>query len=383
VISADRIEDETTGERDYTYPPTGELLTSVTTILGGTLGKPWLPAWAAKLAAVLAVDQIDVLLRILRDEGRDAAVKWLSEGAERERNVKRGAGSYVHDVTEALVLWAVSPAGTGHAVHIPELPGHLVGATYDEEPIEDVVEYMVDGFTNWVADFNPRWIASEMTVFNQPLGYAGTLDLIIELLGYGVGRSERLIAAPGNIYRPCVDIKTGREPECTWREQIAAYRRAREALLRLGQIIPMPATTGGAVLHLRPKYVRGYQFMPVSRENDVIAWNRFRRAAEIFNGRRADSAKPGHVVRPLRPDGTMPPPLIADLNSEGYGVAPSALAKAGVRDLEQVAAMTAGQLRATKGIGPKTVEVIRRMLDDHGLHLAGETPTTPTKEEAA
>ena len=73
----------------------------------------------------------------------------------------------------------------------------------------------------------------------------------------------------------------------------------------------------------------------------------------------------------------MPPPLLADLDGEGYGRAPGALIRAGVRDLEQVAGMTAGQCLAVKDVGKKTIDVIRRMLADHGLHLAGETPVVP------
>ena len=43
---------------------------------------------------------------------------------------------------------------------------------------------MIDGFINFVAAFKPRFLAAEMPVYNQPLGYAGTLDDIIELDGY-------------------------------------------------------------------------------------------------------------------------------------------------------------------------------------------------------
>jgi hypothetical protein len=68
----------------------------------------------------------------------------------------------------------------------------------------------------------------------------------------------------------------------------------------------------------------------------------------------------------------MPAPRLRDLDGEGYGIAPGALAKAGVADLDQLAAMTAGDCLKTKGVGPKSIPIIRRMLADHGLNLRGE-----------
>jgi hypothetical protein len=235
---------------------------------------------------------------------------------------------------------------------------------------------MVDGFLNFVEDFKPEFLAAEMAVFNRDLGYAGTLDMIIRLTGYGIGNGERFVAAPGQVLDLCVDAKTGRYPDVTYREQIAAYRRARECALPLGEVAPMPPTAAGAVLHLRPEFERGYRLMLVSRENDARAWNTFRRALDVFTDRDESRAKPGKVVYALRPDGTMPSPRLADLDGEGYDRAPGALTRAGVRDLEQLAAMTPGDCLKTKGIGPKTIPHIRRMLADHGLALRGEALDT-------
>jgi hypothetical protein len=176
---------------------------------------------------------------------------------------------------------------------------------------------------------------------------------------------------------PCIDVKTGKNPDKTWREQIAAYRHAPEAdPTRLGDLVPMPATDAGAVLHLRPEYPRGYRLNLISGAADARAWNRFRRDVEIFQGRKEENAKPGKVCYPLRADGTIQQPRIADLDGEGYGRALSPLVKAGVEDLEQLAAMTAGDCLKIKNIAGKTLDIIRVMLADHGLHLAGEAPET-------
>lgn len=357
------------GSRDYPYPPTGELLTSVTTIIGGTEAKPWLPAWAAGLTAECAVDNLDLVIRLLADEGRDAAVKHLKSESARVRDRKRDTGGYVHDMVEALILWQASPEGCGGELSLPLLPEYLEGADYDGLPVEDVAEWMVDGFLNWVSDWKPVFTAAEMTVYNQPLGYAGTLDINAFLPGISPTPSGYFAGGAG--LDLCVDVKTGREPGRV-SEQVSAYRRCTEARMPLGDLVPMPATDMGAVLHLRPEYRRGYRFMPVMPEDDAIGWANFRASAGLVEGRRAEKAKPGKVCWPPRADGSVPQPFLDDLDGEGYGRVLSPLKKAGVQDLEQLAAMTAGQLLAMKGVGGKTVDGIRLMLAEHGLHLAGE-----------
>lgn len=374
---------EDDGSRSYYYPPTGEDFPSVTTILSATEGKPWLTPWSARIAAEYAVDNRDLISAIAdgrawtvaaKAGGRQAAVDLAKKQAAKIRDRKRDTGGYVHDVVEALVLWQVSPEGRGADLALPVLPDHLRGEYYDDEPVEDVADWMVEGFLNWVSDFSPRFLAAEMTVFHPGLRVAGTLDSIVDLPGLAVGRAGRFV--PGHGVRVCGDVKTGKHLSVTWPEQIAPYRRCPEAMLPMGEIVQTPQTECGAVLHLRPEHPRCYRFMLISGEDDAKAWNRFRRAVEIFEGRAAAKPKPGKVCYPLRADGTIQQPRIADLDGEGYGraIAPLVKALGSGADLENLAAMTAGSLLKLKGVGGKTVESARVMLADHGLHLAGEAP---------
>ena len=374
--AADTHED---GSREYQYPPTGEMFPSVTTILSATEGKPWLTGWSAGIAAEYAVDNLRDLAGTRQVLGRAEAVKLAKKEAERIRGIKRDAGGYVHDVAEALVLWQASPEGRGTDLSLPLLPEHLQGADYDGEPVADVVDWMIWGYLNWVSDFSPQFLAAEMTVFHPGLRVAGTLDAIAELPGLGIGPAGRFV--PGTGVRSCVDVKTGKHLSVTWPEQIGTYRRCPECLLKTGELLPTPPTECGSVVHLRPEYPRGYRFMLISGADDAAAWNRFRRAAEIFEGRKAAKAKPGKVCYPLRADGTVQQPRIADLDGEGYGRAVSSFVKAGLGgiDLDELAAMTAGQLLKVKHIGGATVSGARVILADHGLHLAGEAPA---REEA-
>jgi hypothetical protein len=122
--------------------------------------------------------------------------------------------------------------------------------------------------------------------------------------------------------------------------------------------------------------------MLISGADDAAAWNRFRRAVELHQGRSEVKAKPGKVCYPLRADGTIPQPRIADLDGEGYGRALAPLVKAGITNLEQLAAMDAGDCLKVKGVGGKVLDVIRVMLADHGLHLRDEAPAETLKAVA-
>lgn len=373
--------------RFYPYPPTGEQLDSVTTVIAGTNSKPWIKKWYGSSATTWCVDNMTVLARTLRDERipagerRKAAIDLGKDEADRLRGIKADAGTYVHDVQEALILWAASPSGTGADIALPVMPEHLVNAWYDDEPLVNVVDWMVDGFIAFVTQFNPVFEATEMAVYNQPLGIAGTLDMIIALDGYalsygtGIGGADEITASPGNVLRVCVDTKTGREPEGTWKEQLAAYRRMTECLMPMGDVVPMPATDCGAVLHLRPSYPDGYLLMLVSASEDEAAWGRFRKAVSVYRDRQVVKSKPGTSIRPLRADGTMPGPRLCDLASEGYGRALSPLTKAlgAATELEDLASFTESEILAISGVGPKLIDVIRGMLAARGLRFAEVT----------
>ena len=125
---------KTDGSRTYIYPPTGEKFPSVTTILSGTDGKRYLIDWSAKLAAERAVDEIEHVTRLLAaSEGdaagrRQAAVDYVKEAAKEARELKADAGSYVHDVVEALILWG-APAGPAPRSSCRSCPSTWPGPT--------------------------------------------------------------------------------------------------------------------------------------------------------------------------------------------------------------------------------------------------------------
>jgi hypothetical protein len=384
-----RVTDDETSERYYPYTPTKERLDSVTTVISATDFKPWIPGWYGRSSTAWCVDHLGQLRRVRRRRGRDAAILLGKDAAERERRIKGDAGTIVHDYKEALLRWAWLPGRSGASIALPQLSPYLAGALYDGEPVAEVVDFMVTGFLNFVSACNPRFLAAEMTVYNQPLGIAGTLDGIMELDGYaisvgtGLHGADEIIACPGNTLTLCEDTKTGRNPDGTWKEQLAAYRRMLECRpdRQFEDLYPMPLTDAAVVLHLRPEYPDGWLLMLVSAGEEEKAWDRFQAAARIYRDRQAVKNKPGVSIRPLRADGTLPGPRLCDLAAEGYGraLAPLREALGGGAELEDIARFTKAELLAVSGIGPKLIVTVEIMLADHGLALADDDAATVRK----
>jgi hypothetical protein len=383
------ITDPGSGDRWYPYPLTGELFDSVTSVIHGTDAKPWIAKWHGSSSMAWAVDHMDLLRQTLSSGGRKAAIDLGKDEADRLRQVKADAGIYVHDVMESLILWATTTGRAGHQVPLPLLPAHLEDALYDGEPLRDVVDAMVDGFVQWVIDFDPRFLATEMPVYNAELRVAGTGDIIAELDGMDIcetwnchlgqhcpGRGAHAVPVPGAKLVVFIDGKTGRNPEGTWKEQLAAYRRCPECRPdKLDTALyPTPKTRAGAVLHMRKEYPDRYEFILVSADDDEAAWDRFQAAAGIYRDRQKVKSKPGRVIRALRPDGSMPGPRLCDMAGEGYGRALAPLREALGADCElaMLAGFTEADVLAIRRVGPKLIETIRQMLAENGLHLAGD-----------
>ena len=216
-----------------------------------------------------------------------------------------------------------------------------------------------------------------MTVFNYPLGVAGTLDMIVLLPGLAIGRAGRFI--PGDGVTICVDVKTGKNPDVTWREQIAAYRhapecRARPVRHRPRTRCPPPTRARSCTCGPSTRAATGCTSSPVPTTR--TAWNMFRRDVEIFTGPQGGRRQARQGLLPA-PRGRHDPAAAASPTwtaKATAGRSPRSSRPGVDADLEQLAAMDAGDCLKVKGIGGKLLDIIRVMLADHGLHLAGEAP---------
>lgn len=344
----------------YVYPPTGRRLTRVSTILLATTGEAYLAPWHARMSAFWVFDHFEEIGALLAAGRRNEALELVAGAAQRVTELKSDTGSHVHAVVESLIRWAAAPDRAGAALALPDLPPHLHGALYDDDPIEAVIDRMMTGFLNFVADWDPQFAASEMTVYNPAMGIAGTLDMIVVLQNAAVSADgTRIIHAPGKTLTIVIDVKTGKHRKAAWREQITGYRRMPECEpVRGAELAPMPATDACAVLHLRPGFRRGYRLMLIHPRLEAAAWNRFRRRCEIYFGVKGEPDKPGAVVYPPRPDGTVQSPFIGDLDGEGYGriIGPLVAAFGDDVTVADLAEFTDKELLEVRGIGKVAVQ---------------------------
>mgnify|MGYP003652914811 CR=1 FL=1 len=142
--------------RFYVCPKTGTKLKSVTSIIN-TLSKPFLAPWQAKMVATAAADEFGTLAQMLSQGKREGAIDYFKGAARRDSAPKSKLGSEVHDLCDRI-------AKGEDIKHVhPEHQGH------------------VDLFKQWVSDFNVEFYETEVTVWSDTHGFAGTLDAIARI----------------------------------------------------------------------------------------------------------------------------------------------------------------------------------------------------------
>lgn len=205
---------------------------SVTRIISGGVPK-FLTAWAAKLAAECAVHKQSEWAHLPDDE----AIAHIKKASDRVRDRSADIGTRAHKWCEDRV------AGT-HGEPDPDIKGHAAQ------------------FERFLADWQPRYLETEVAVFSRTHRYAGTLDGIAEL---GPSRSVTLL-----------DVKTGKSVYPEVALQLAAYARADFIGRDDGTEDPLPEIDQFAVLHLRPN---GYKLVPVTVGDDE--WFSFLYAQQV------------------------------------------------------------------------------------------------------
>lgn len=236
------------GEEPVLAPPDPDdvRLWSVTTLIG-VLDKPALVPWAAIKTAEAAIDKANTWQSILEQDGRAEAINYLKNSRFRGKPGERSAkdlGTAVHKACEHAAI---------HGKFRPE-------DTNDPELVPFLRQYR-----RFLQDYQPEYVAAEVTVFNPQVGYAGTCDAFLNIEG------SRFV----------VDYKTSREsddargkPKGPYPEvalQLAAYRyatlaaawRARQSeqfkrryyLLNASEramAVPVPEVDHGLVIYLTP-----------------------------------------------------------------------------------------------------------------------------------
>jgi len=217
----------------YYVDAKGDRIPGVTTILSEGINKPALINWAANTTADYAVNRWDELGGLEVSE----RLKRLKKARYEDLDQASRRGTEVHALAEELVH--------GREIRVPdELRGH------------------VESYTQFLDDWEPKALLTEVTVINYSVGYAGTLDLIFELPD-----GKKILA----------DVKTSRSG--IYGEvalQLAAYRHAEVYLDPKGGERPMPQVDECYALWIRAD---GYSVIPM--QTDQAVFDDFRRVMQV------------------------------------------------------------------------------------------------------
>lgn len=244
---------EVTVTRDrYGYRINGEFYRRVTTMLRG-IPKPWLGSWAAKMVAEFAVEELETVTKLVGNAKTTDAIKLLKGAPWSKRDDAGDRGTAVHNSIEAYVLGE-------------DLPDDL---TYDERACAEQAMAFLDERGGTV-------LASELTVFNPSVGYAGTLDLwsMDEDGSLGID-----------------DWKTSKSIYAEHAVQQIAYRHAEFAVVQkkpvegkdeawTGKMIPWGMIMADRlnIIHVTPEHALQH---PINLEHDADLWRIFRAACLI------------------------------------------------------------------------------------------------------
>lgn len=247
-------------------------LWSVTTLIGAGSPKEALVGWAARVTAERAYDKLQTLTAMRGDDDRAAAIKWLTDARWETTKSAALRGTNVHSIIEAYALGQT-----------PDVPAEI-------EPWHQQVLRFLD-------DHQPTFEAAETSVFNLTLGYAGTMDMILN-----VGGRRCIVDAKTTDKGP--DARS-RPPYDEVALQLAAYSRAEQVVIgqspdtvqrKVGsrryyiyddqyEYQPMPELDGAFALIISPV---DYLFVPVRIDDEV--WRAFLAVREVARWK-LDTAK--------------------------------------------------------------------------------------------
>lgn len=262
------------GDRWYVDPVTGDKVPGVSSVKD-TLAKPGLLFGAVKVAAAYAVDNVTEIAS-LAETDRGAAIDLVKRAHTRAWAVKASEGTGVHAIVEDLL-------------------NGKKGIRVSPQQRKFIVQYAI-----FVKEFDVRALYVEATVWNSTVGYAGTLDTILEL---SLTQDQAAMAglppqaADKAVYRAIVDTKTGASG--VWSEtalQQVAYKNAEYILSPNGDREEMPYVDFTGALWLRPD---GFAFFPL--DSGPATWAAFKGLRDAYYwDKQIDSVGLGLNQHPLQ-----------------------------------------------------------------------------------
>nr|WP_239478599.1 PD-(D/E)XK nuclease family protein [Rothia sp. ZJ1223] len=146
----------------------GELLVpSITTVIGQQATD--LAGWHGYMAAKAVLEDSRASRPAHSAGMKFAIIRDAANASERFRDEAAARGDRVHNYAESVALRAMGK-------------NHEVEATR-ELLMQHGEQGYADRFDEWWDAWRPRPLAAEVTVWNETVGYAGTLDLVAEIAG--------------------------------------------------------------------------------------------------------------------------------------------------------------------------------------------------------
>lgn len=210
------------GPRLYAWPPQPpyELddLISVTSAINAGLAKPFLTNWAAKVVAELAVEDHDIVARMLAKDDEQGAISHLKGAPYRTRQAAADRGTLVHAALESYI--------EGKRLTEDELKDQLKEAGVPTKLWKSTIN-MYGGLIDFMFDEEPEIFHSEQTVYSRKYHYAGTAD--------GIG----LVRIGGTRQPAVIDVKTSKAIYDETALQLTAYAYADFVGLDDGTEVPL------------------------------------------------------------------------------------------------------------------------------------------------
>jgi len=213
--------------RWYVHPTTGEMWPSVTNVLDVSVSKPALVPWAAKAVAEKAMRELPIIAASMLVKPCNPK-KVENECGQckpcRLKQLKREPG-FVKDTAADL----------GTRIHA-WAEGHVLGKRVVEDPeVAPFGVQLLRFFEDFGVDVDKDIEASEATVVNRTVGYAGTGDLWVRLRIEGWARKRLcLIDYKSSSTRPTLSAYAENG------EQLAALANAETILLDDGTEVEAP-----------------------------------------------------------------------------------------------------------------------------------------------
>lgn len=242
--------------RRYSWPPFEPhefIVTSVTSAIKGALAKDYLIGWAAKVTAEAAIRDHDIVDAMLKKDDKKGAIAHVKGARNRDASDKGDRGTIVHAAIDAYLQGEpMSKEEMKRLLDEAFVPNHMYQSTAG----------MISAAMEFLFETEPKVHWNEATVYSREHHYAGTADLICEIM------------IDGKRQPAIVDFKTSKAIYDDVALQLVAYARADFVGLNDGtedQLVPkksdLPIKYGVVI---RPKANGTYERADFNMNDDLF-----------------------------------------------------------------------------------------------------------------